>query len=140
MSLEYTPKGNSLLPSQLLKVAVLTLKSVDHNTNLVYFWTDSTTVLKWISSVVDHHKNFVASRIEKIHKVEQYFHEVNWRYCPIKLNPADLAPLGLIMTHKNLEKLNWLTGSSFLVVPDQWATDIIHDDLLKTIAEDDLEL
>ena len=33
-----------------------------------------------------------------------------------------------------------MNGSSFLAMPDQWPTDINHDNLLKTIAEDDLEL
>ena len=86
-------------------------------------------------------KNFVASRIERIHYVGQYFTEVIWRYCPTKLNPADVSSHGLIMNHKNLEKLeSWMNGLSFLSIQDQRPTDINHDTLLKTIVEDDLEL
>ena len=109
-----------------MTVAVLALNALDLTINRVYFCTDSTTDLKWISSVADHHKNFISSRIEKIHKVEQYFHKVNWGYCPRKLNPTDIAFHELIITHKNLEKLeSWLNELPFLDTPDQWPQILI---------------
>ncbi|XP_051784871.1 uncharacterized protein LOC127528375, partial [Erpetoichthys calabaricus] len=52
------------------------------------FWTDSTTVLKYISSESTRFKTFVANRISVIRDHSQ---PSQWRYVTSALNPADQA-------------------------------------------------
>lgn len=53
------------------------------------FWTDSTSVLKYINNKT-RFKTFVANRIAEIDKVS---HARQWRYVNTVNNPADLAGL-----------------------------------------------
>ncbi|XP_051785425.1 uncharacterized protein LOC127528746 [Erpetoichthys calabaricus] len=56
------------------------------------FWTDSTTVLKYISNESTRFKTFVANRISVIRDHSQ---PSQWRYVTSVLNPADQASRGL---------------------------------------------
>lgn len=77
----------------------------------VYFWTDSKTVLNYISS--DHGKfhRFVANRVAYIRgqtNVSQ------WKFVPGKLNPADLLSRGTNDVAKFNTNEIWLRGPDFL--------------------------
>ncbi|XP_043213502.1 uncharacterized protein LOC122377501 isoform X2 [Amphibalanus amphitrite] len=93
----------------------------------VHFWTDSTTVLKYIRNEKTRFPVFVANRLSVIHDgstVEQ------WHYVPSELNPADLVSRGMKASSLINSDL-WKFGPSFLkeaqwpVNPDD--EECVHD-------------
>lgn len=52
------------------------------------FWTDSTTVLKYINNENKHFRTFVANRISFVRDATEV---QQWRYVSTKENPADQA-------------------------------------------------
>ena len=76
----------------------------------VFFWTDSTTVLKYIQNVRTRFHVFVANRLAIIHDGSAV---AQWRYVPSESNPADLVSRGMHasgLIHSDL----WQSGPSFL--------------------------
>ena len=97
----------------------------------VFYWTDSTIVLKYISNKNKRFQTYVANRLEFIHsgsKPEQ------WHHVEGKQNPADYASRGLHV-HED-EKANiWFNGPAFL------HTNIEFDPFADTaLSDDDNEL
>ncbi|XP_073671982.1 uncharacterized protein [Paramisgurnus dabryanus] len=82
------------------------------------FWTDSTSVLKYIKNEDRRFQTFVANRVTTIRvnsEIEQ------WRYVPTALNPADDASRGL--KAEDLMKQRWIEGPKFLLEPEEmWPT------------------
>ena len=78
------------------------------------FWTDSTSVLKYIYNETKRFHTYVANRIAVIHNLSQVH---QWRYVNTRDNPADDASRGL-----NIEPLlkspRWLHGPHFLLKPE----------------------
>ena len=73
------------------------------------YWTDSMIVLGFINNQQRHFHTFVANRVNKI---RQRSHTLQWRFVPGESNPADL------LTRKKLpSQLNqktWMSGPAFL--------------------------
>ncbi|XP_041858777.1 uncharacterized protein LOC121651002 [Melanotaenia boesemani] len=96
-----------------------------------YFWTDSTSVLKYIQNEDRRFKTFVANRITTIRdgsKVTQ------WRYIPSCSNPADVASRGI--KADGLWKQRWLESPAFLWEPeDKWPKSCTE----LSVTADDLE-
>ena len=70
----------------------------------VYFWTDSTTVLKYLKNETARYKIFVANRVQFIRENS----ELNsWAYVPTGLNPADDGSRGI-------QSERWVCGPEFL--------------------------
>lgn len=70
------------------------------------FWSDSMTVLQYITSKTKRFKTYVANRItiiQELSKVEQ------WRHISSKLNPADAASCG-IKADVFLNSKEWING------------------------------
>ncbi|KAL4009099.1 hypothetical protein ACER0C_002951 [Sarotherodon galilaeus] len=101
------PLKQTTIPRLELTAAVLALqvrleKSV--------FWTDSTTVLKYISNETRRFNTFVANRIAVIREAT----DVNqWRYVSSKENPADDASRGM-RAGDFLKCRRWIEGPEFL--------------------------
>ena len=74
------------------------------------FWTDSTSVLKYIYNKTKRFHTYVANRIAVIHNLSR---EHQWRHVTSKDNPADDASRGLNM-EQLLNSTRWLKGPSFL--------------------------
>ena len=74
------------------------------------FWTDSTSVLKYIHNQTKRFHTYVANRIAVIHNLSQ---ESQWRHVSSKDNPADFASRGLNI-EPFLESTRWLNGPDFL--------------------------
>ncbi|KAJ8332985.1 hypothetical protein SKAU_G00418810 [Synaphobranchus kaupii] len=75
------------------------------------FWTDSTTVLRYIDNETARFKTFVANRITLIREATE---PSQWNYVRTKENPADQASRGL--KAKNLVEVGtWINGPSFLL-------------------------
>ncbi|XP_043215303.1 uncharacterized protein LOC122378375 [Amphibalanus amphitrite] len=76
----------------------------------VHFWTDSTTVLKYIRNVTARFQVFVANRLSIIHdgsSVQQ------WKYVPSAHNPADVITRGQ-KGEAFLDNEMWRRGPCFL--------------------------
>lgn len=78
------------------------------------FWTDSTTVLKYIENEKLRFKTFVANRIAVIRELTK---PQQWRYVGTSTNPADCASRGLGPT-KLMKNSSWFHGPAFLQEPE----------------------
>lgn len=94
------------------------------------FWTDSTTVLKYIANEKNRFKTFVVNRIATIlqgSRVEQ------WRYISSRLNPADYASRGQRVSVFTQNK-EWISGPAFLSKPEsEWPDQHFHLEELTVV-------
>ena len=95
------------------------------------FWTDSTTVLKYIRNTNKRFQTFVANRLTVIHDATQ---DNQWRYVDSKSNPADDVSRGL-SPQQMLSRTRWIHGPDFLlkddyswpVCPDSVSSELVND-------------
>ena len=89
-----TPLKKVAIPKMELTAASLSVKFVTLITSAmelpfdVHYWTDSTSVLRYIANKTTRFNTFVANRVTIIQdgsSMEQ------WQYVPTSENPADLA-------------------------------------------------
>ena len=80
--------------------------------NGVTVWMDSLVALFWINNPSKPWKVFVANRVKKIAQITD---EVNitWKYCPTKMNLADLGSRGASID--KLHNQEWFTGPEWLL-------------------------
>lgn len=84
-----------------------------------FFWTDSTTVLKYITNETRRFHTFVANRVSVIREATDI---QQWRYVNTKHNPADEASRGLT-AKEFVTDAKWLKGPEFLSLPaSEWPT------------------
>ena len=99
----------------------------------VYFWSDSMTVLQYISNKTRRFNTFVSNRLTEIHKSSS---ADQWHFVPGKLNPADEGSRGMEATSFSSES-RWLTGPPFLWMPEEhwpsWKVDHVPDDELPEV-------
>ena len=65
--------------------------SLDLKFEKIYFWTDSTTVLRYIKNDSSRFQTFVANRVEFIRSITE---KDQWKYVNSEVNPADDASRG----------------------------------------------
>ncbi len=98
------------------------------------FWTDSTTVLRYIENDSTRFKTFVANRVSLIREASK---PSQWRYVSSADNPADQASRGLNADNL-IESKNWIKGPSFLLKPQcEWS---VRPEDSVSFAVDDREL
>ena len=118
----------------LVKLNQVAADELDIPINRTVLWTDSTTVLKYISNESRRFKPYVANRISIIHEhttIDQ------WRYVPSLQNPADLASRGLHSSDTDSFKF-WINGPEFLKRSDEfWPHRPVEEPVLMN---NDLEL
>ena len=103
------------------------------NDDLV-FWTDSTSILKYITNEDRRFHTFVANRVALIHDGSC---PCQWRYIQSKQNPADDASRGLT-ADALLGSSRWLLGPEFLMkTEDHWPK---CTDTLERISDKDPEV
>lgn len=78
------------------------------------FWTDSTSVLKYIKNETSRFKIFIENRVSEILKMSNVS---QWRYVNTSTNPADLASRG-VKVQLLLKTSAWLCGPEFLHEPE----------------------
>ena len=82
----------------------------------VRYWTDSKTVLCWVSNPGSW-KQFVQHRVDEILRVSS---KCDWGHCPGIENPADSGSRGVLITELKNSNL-WWTGPSWLKgTPSDW--------------------
>ena len=92
----------------------------------VVFWSDSTTVLRYIKNESKRFKPFVANRICEIRELTK---PDQWRHVSSENNPADLCTRGL-PAHVLNSQHYWFSGPSFLQDNEsQWSATTVSDDL-----------
>jgi len=117
-------KPQMSIPRLELQAAVLgarVAKAVKemHNYKIdeIHFWSDSSTVLKWLRSEARKFKPFVAHRISEVEETTQ---GAAWHWVPGKLNPADLATKDSIPSDLSPESV-WFQGPEFIKGSrDEW--------------------
>lgn len=76
----------------------------------IFYYTDSTIVLGWISSEAREWKPFISNRISEIQTLTDI---KKWRHCSGNMNPADIISRGSNANELNQNCL-WWYGPSFL--------------------------
>ena len=87
-----------------VKMKCVVLEYIGLDIGSFCYWTDSTTVLRYIENDIVRYQTFVANRVSKI---REQSNKSEWRYVDTDNNPADDATRG-----KQSER--WLVGPSFL--------------------------
>ncbi|KAL2098438.1 hypothetical protein ACEWY4_007645 [Coilia grayii] len=100
------------LTAAVLAVRVDTLIKAELHLTLdeSIFWSDSTTVLKYVKNENKRFKTFVANRVSTIREITRV---QQWRHIDTRLNPADCASRGL-KASALLYSTTWLNGLVFL--------------------------
>ena len=78
---------------------------------------DSLVALFWINNPGKSWKVFVSNRVKKIAEITKEVN-ISWKYCPTKLNLADLGSRGVDIG--KLESQAWFTGPDWLLREDEW--------------------
>jgi len=90
------------------------------------FWTDSTSVLKYIKNEDKRFLTFVANRISFIREVTR---PSQWRYISTSQNPADCCSRGM-KADQLLSSEEWISGPHFLWKPqEEWQVQIVDSTL-----------
>lgn len=112
-----SPLKQVMIPRLELTAAVLAVKvdrmlrnELQLQLNQSIFWTDSTTVLKYINNETKRFRTFVANRISFVRDTTDVS---QWRYVNTKENPADEASRGLT-ANRFLSCTRWIKGPEFL--------------------------
>ena len=88
-------------------------RSLDVEVDDVIFWSDSTTVLKYVNNETTRYHVFVANRLAAIHDGSK---KQQWRYVPSNDNPADQVTRG-----GRCDTATWSRGPEFLwKTPEHW--------------------
>ena len=115
------------LQSAVMAVRLGDLIKREHDFDIesTHYWSDSTTVLRWIRSESRRYHTFVANRIAEI----QDSTEVNsWRHVPGSMNPADIVSRGCSASELCDDKGDWLQGPGFLrLSPTTWPVEHLPD-------------
>ncbi|XP_071795617.1 uncharacterized protein [Asterias amurensis] len=115
-----TPRMELTAASLSVKFIALITSAMELHFN-VFYWTDSTSVLRYIANKTTRFHTFVANRITTIHsRIEQ------WRHVPTLKNPADIASRGI---SPKVDPTLWFHGPAFLWEPEsKWPkTDNIKE-------------
>ena len=91
-----------------IKLARMISKELEVELCRTVYWTDSTTVLRYIENRSHCFSVFVANRLSRVHSSSQ---ASQWRYVESKRHPADLASRGAMPDE---DCGIWLRGPEFL--------------------------
>lgn len=92
------------------KVDLLLKSELDFQLEGSVFWTDSTSVLKYLNNEDRRFHTFVANRVSIIRETSE---PTQWRHVGSKDNPADYASRGMKVSDF-MNNIKWLEGPTFL--------------------------
>ena len=114
-----------------VKVGEMIAKELDEPAESKTYWTDSTTVLKYIRNDKKRFHVFVANRVQAIRDATN---PDQWRYVGTDINPVDVSSRGM-KGHELSKQHLWITGPNFLWLPKcEWPQppgdmdDVSHND------------
>lgn len=93
-----------------VRIGGMVSRELDDPVDSETYWTDSTTVLKYIRNEAKRFHVFVANRVQSIRNQTD---PAQWRYVESKNNPADDASLG-VKGYQLSDKQRWIKGPDFL--------------------------
>ncbi|XP_042586291.1 uncharacterized protein LOC122138292 [Cyprinus carpio] len=97
------------------------------------FWTDSTSVLKYVMNEDKRFHTFVANRVSIIREATE---TSQWRYVGTKENPADYASRGR-RAGDFIKNNRWIEGPKFLYKPEEdWPVNMVD----TAVGVEDLEV
>ena len=100
-----------------VRVGEMIAKELDEPAESKTYWTDSTTVLKYIRNNKKRFHVFVANRVQTIRDATN---SNQWRYVGTDINPVDDSSRGL-KGHELSKQHRWITGPNFLWLPEsEW--------------------
>ena len=107
------------------KIGSMLFQELGYDVQTPTYWTDSTTVLKYINNEQARYQVYVANRVQTIRDKTE---PEQWRYVPGKENPADDGSRGL-----DADKLNdyhrWIKGPEFLWKPEsEWPEYFVNQE------------
>ena len=94
-----------------VRIGGMITRELDDPVDSETYWTDSTTVLKYIRNEAKRFHVFVANRVQKIRDESDLS---QWRYVDSKNNPADDASRGL-RGDQISEQQRWIRGPDFFM-------------------------
>ena len=98
------------------------------------FWTDSTTILRYLNNEDRAFHTFVANRVQTIKDSSLVS---QWKHVPTASNPADDASRGLTVKN-SLKRDRWINGPIFLWKPEaDWP---VQPSFINCLSEDDPEV
>lgn len=92
------------------KVVTMIQRELDLQIDEVFYWTDSTCAIGYISNEDRRFKTFVANKLAVIHENSNVS---QWNYVNTKMNPADDASRGL-SSEELVNDSRWINGPQFL--------------------------
>ncbi|XP_039256285.2 uncharacterized protein LOC120333005 [Styela clava] len=113
-----TPSKPVTIPRLELTAAVVAVKlgqlvktQLEYKIDKIIYWTDSMSVLQYITNTTRRFHTFVANRPAVIHEGSE---PLQWRHIDTKCNPADIASRGLKPCQLDKSKI-WFEGPAFLI-------------------------
>ncbi|XP_069128774.1 uncharacterized protein [Argopecten irradians] len=111
------PRMELTAAASLVKLCKLVQDQLTYSIDKVSYWTDSTSVLRYINNRNLRFHTFVANRVAVIHEATE---EDQWHYVNTKQNPADCASRGMSV-QKLSQNDTWFRGPEFLWKPEsEW--------------------
>ncbi|XP_055585157.1 uncharacterized protein LOC129738006 [Uranotaenia lowii] len=129
--LKYVSIPRSELNAAVLGTRLMTFVTEGHSIPIHdrFYWTDSNTVLSWISSDHRRYRSYVACRVGEILRVST---EKEWNWVPSKFNVADIATKWGNGPNFDTDS-SWFRGPSFLYTDEEpW----VKPDLSATTEEE----
>ncbi|XP_065073868.1 uncharacterized protein LOC135697936 [Ochlerotatus camptorhynchus] len=98
-----------------------------------HFWTDSTIVMYWLSSLPSRWQMFVANRVSEIQHITK---GSSWKHVAGADNPADIISRGMIPAQLQYEKL-WFEGPLWLRQDASiWPSNVPEEEVDQALLEE----
>jgi transposase InsO family protein len=118
-----------------VKLSRLVDEQLDFPIEKIHFWTDSTTVLRYIANTKTRFQTFVANRLAIINAHTTFD---QWHYVNTKENPADCASRGVSVIGEFIDHHLWFHGPEFIWKPE--STWLSNCDIDTAIGVNDVEV